>query len=52
MSYWQARQKAEAGYKQALRDLKQADTQRNRDRVKIKKALLEGLQKWYGRGES
>ena len=51
MTHYEARQKAEADYKQAVRDLKQDNSQRNRDRLKIKKALLEGLQRCY-RGAS
>ena len=49
MTYYEARQQAEAEYKKAVRELNQADTQRNRDRVKIKQALLEGLQRNYRR---
>ena len=49
MTYWTARQKAEADYKQAVREWKQDNSQRNRDRLKIKKALVDGLRKWYGR---
>jgi len=49
MTYYEARQQAEAEYKKAVRDWKQDDTQRNRDRVKIKQALLEGLQRNYRR---
>ena len=48
MTYFEARQKAEADYKAAVRELKQDNSQRNRDRLKIKKALVDGLQKWYG----
>lgn len=46
MTLWDARQKAEAEYKQAVREWKANPTQRNADRVKIKQALLEGLQRW------
>ena len=46
MTLWDARQQAEAEYKQAVREWKASPTQRNADRVKIKQALLEGLQKW------
>ena len=51
MTYWEARTKAELEYKQAVREWKQNDTQRNRDRVKIKLALLGGLKRKYRRGE-
>lgn len=46
MTLWDARQKAEMEYKQALREWEAKPTQRNADRLKIKKALLEGLQCW------
>ena len=46
MNLWEARQQAEAEYKQAVREYDAKPTQRNADRVKIKQALLEGLQKW------
>lgn len=46
MTLWTARQKAEAEYKAAVREWKANPTQRNADRVRIKKALLEGLQRW------
>ena len=46
MTLWEARQQAEAEYKQAVREWKASPTQRNADRVKIKRALLEGLQRW------
>ena len=46
MTLWEARQKAEASYKQAVREYDANPTQRNADRVRIKQALLEGLQKW------
>jgi len=49
MTYWQARQQAELEYKKAVREWKQTDTQRNRDRVKIKLALLDGLKRNYRR---
>ena len=49
MTWYEARTKAELEYKQAVREWKQDDTQRNRDRVKIKLALLEGLQRNYRR---
>jgi len=51
MTWHEARVQAELEYKQAVREQKQDDTQSNRDRVKIKLALLEGLQKWYRRTE-
>ena len=51
MNYWQARSKAEVEYKKAVKALKANDTQRNRDRLRIKKALLEGLQRNYRGGE-
>jgi hypothetical protein len=50
MTYWTARQKAEADYRQAVRELKQDNSQRNRDRLKIKKALLDGLKRRYRGG--
>jgi hypothetical protein len=46
MNLWDARIKAEAEYKAAVREWKANPTQRNADRVKIKQALLEGLQRW------
>ena len=46
MTLFEARQQAEAEYKQAVREYDAKPTQRNADRVKIKQALLEGLQKW------
>ena len=46
MTLWEARQKAEAEYKQAVCEWKAEPTQRNADRGKIKQALLEGLQRW------
>jgi len=46
MNLWTARQQAEIDYKTAVRDYDAKPTQRNADRVKIKRALLEGLQKW------
>jgi len=49
MTWYEARQQAELEYKQAVRELKQDDTQRNRDRVKIKQALLDGLKRNYRR---
>ena len=49
MTWYEARVKAELEYKQAVRDWKQDDTQRNRDRVKIKLALLDGLKRNYRR---
>ena len=49
MTWYEARQQAELEYKKAVREWKQTDTQRNRDRVKIKQALLEGLQRNYRR---
>lgn len=51
MTYWQARLKAEAEFKKAYHEWKRNDTQRNRDRLRIKKALLEGLQRNYRGGE-
>jgi hypothetical protein len=52
MTHYEARQKAEADYKQAVLELKQDNSQRNRDRLKIKKALLDGLNELYRRGAS
>lgn len=46
MNLYTARLEAEAEYKQALREWEAKPTQRNADRLKIKKALLEGLQRW------
>jgi len=46
MTLWDAKTKAEAEYKAALREWEAKPTQRNADRLKIKKALLEGLQRW------
>ena len=46
MTLWDARQKAEAEYKAAVREWKANPTQRNADRVKIKQALLDGLKRW------
>lgn len=46
MNLWTARQQAESEYKQAVRDWKANPTQHNADRVRIKLALLEGLQRW------
>lgn len=46
MNLWDARQKAEAEYKQAKREYDANPTQRNADRVKIKQALLDGLKRW------
>ena len=46
MTLFDARQQAEAEYKQAVREYDANPTQRNADRVRIKQALLEGLQKW------
>ena len=46
MNLWDARQQAEAEYKQAVREYDAKPTQRNADRVRIKQRLLEGLQKW------
>ena len=46
MNLWTARQKAELEYKAAVREWKANPTQRNVDRVRIKLALLEGLQRW------
>ena len=46
MTLFEARQKAEAEYKKAVKEYEASPTQRNADRVKIKQALLEGMQKW------
>ena len=46
MTLWDARQKAEAEYKAAVREWKANPTQRNADRVKIKLNLLDGLKRW------
>ena len=46
MTLWDARIKAEAEYKAAVREWKANPTQRNADRVKIKQALLDGLKRW------
>ena len=46
MNLWTARQQAENDYKTAVREYDAKPTQRNADSVKIKRALLEGLQKW------
>jgi hypothetical protein len=46
MTWYEARKQAEAEYKKALREWEAKPTQRNADRLKIKKALLEGLQRW------
>ena len=46
MNLWTARIKAELEYKQAVREWEARPTQRNADRVRIKQALLEGLQRW------
>jgi len=46
MTLWDARQKAEAEYKAAVREWKANPTQRNADRVRIKQALLDGLKRW------
>ena len=46
MNLWDARQQAELEYKSAVREWKANPTQRNADRVRIKQALLEGLQRW------
>lgn len=46
MTLWDARLKAEAEYKAAVREWKAKPTQRNADRVKIKQALLDGLKRW------
>ena len=46
MNLWTARQQAELEYKAAVREWKAKPTQRNADRVRIKQALLEGLQRW------
>ena len=50
MNLWTARQQAEIDYKTAVRDWEAKPTQRNADRVKIKQALLEGLQRWMLEG--
>ena len=49
MTWYECRQQAELEYKKAVREWKQADNQRNRDRVKIKLALLDGLKRNYRR---
>ena len=49
-SLFQSRIKAEAEYKAAVREWKANPTQRNADRMKIKQALLEGLQRWIAEG--
>ena len=46
MNLWTARQQAEIDYKSAVRQWEAKPTQRNADRVKIKQALYEGLQRW------
>ena len=46
MNLWTARQQAEIDYKTAVREYDAKPTQRNADRVQIKRALLEGLQRW------
>ena len=46
MNLWTARIKAEAEYKQAVREWEANPTQRNADRVRIKQALLDGLKRW------
>ena len=46
MTLFEARQKAEASYKAAVKEYEASPTQRNADRVKIKRALLEGTQRW------
>ena len=46
MNLWTARIKAEAEYKQAVREWEARPTQRNADRVRIKLALLDGLKRW------
>ena len=46
MNIWDARQQAEAEYKQAVREWKANPTQRNADRMRIKLALLDGLKRW------
>ena len=46
MNLWTARIKAEAEYKQAVREWNAKPTQRNADRVRIKQALLDGLKRW------
>ena len=46
MNLWTARQQAEIDYNSAVREWKAKPTQRNADRVRIKLALLEGLQRW------
>ena len=45
-SLHESRQRAEAEYRAAVRQYKQDPSRRNEDRVNIKRALLEGLQKW------
>ena len=46
MNLWTARQQAEIDYNAAVRDWEARPTQRNADRVKIKRALLDGLKRW------
>lgn len=46
MNLWTARQKTESDYKAAVQEWKANPTQRNADRVRIKLALFEGLQRW------
>jgi hypothetical protein len=46
MNLWTARQQAEIDYKSAVKQWQANPTQRNADRVRIKQALLEGLQRW------
>ena len=50
MTLFEARQKAEASYKAAVKEYEASPTQRNADRVKIKQALLDGLKRWILEG--
>ena len=46
MTLWTARTKAEAEYKAAVRMWKADPCERNAQRVRVRLALLDGLQKW------
>lgn len=46
MNLYTARQQAELEYKQAQAEYRKQPTRRNQDRMNIKRALLEGLQRW------
>ena len=52
MTLFEARQKAEASYKAAVKEYEASPTQRNADRVKIKLALLDGLKRWILEGRT